>query len=775
MILLAGILAAPQAFSAGQTADLPRSEILAPNAFVSGAQGAALTLRGNDTTFDLSGLILRGAPSDAAPDERAGVGIRVLGRNVTIKNARVHGFKVGLYAQDAPGLKIIDSDFSHNWKQRLKSGLDKEDLSDWMSYHENDNDEWLRYGAAVYLRNCDGAEVRGLRVVGGQNGLMMTETDGALVWNSNLSFNSSIGIDMHRSSHNRIMHNRIDWNVRGYSHGVYNRGQDSTGILIYEQSNKNIFAYNSVTHGGDGFFLWAGQDTMDTGAGGCNDNLVYGNDFSHAPTNGIEATFSRNAFVNNLMMECWHGIWGGYSFDSLAYANVFAHNAEAIAWEHGQGNLIEGNDFMRNRQGIVMWRKPSEDPNWGYPKRRDTRAVENTLSHNRFWDTEDAVFVLNRTERTMIAFSQVERAGRLLRSDSENPNLMVQSSSAVMAASADSSLEALFDVKIDSEAKSLESILNGAGNAKRVLQYGNEGYAALFETAWTPWQVPAGARQKIAEKTPGVPAIPAPLKGGMNPFLKPGELRGRRYILVDEWGPYDFKSPRLWRRAVPELGASNYLFEVLGPPGKWRLKSATEGISVTESEGSVPGEVMMRIPEARNGQVSIEMEYIGGPTTDVRGQRTAAGRPVTFGWSEFRMPVQWTTRYWNYDAATQDPRTAPDKWRRVISGPPALVEKGLKLKKAWSGSPGAGVNANHFTTISEGVFEAPRGRHILDITSDDGVRVFLDGRMIHEDWTYHGPTTVSIPVELGGRHTIKIEHFELDGYSTIAASFRPAD
>ena len=35
---------------------------------------------------------------------------------------------------------------------------------------------------------------------------------------------------------------------------------------------------------------------MDTGQGGCNDNLLYGNDFSHAPTNGIEATFSRNAF-----------------------------------------------------------------------------------------------------------------------------------------------------------------------------------------------------------------------------------------------------------------------------------------------------------------------------------------------------------------------------------------------------------------------------------------------------------------------------------------------
>ena len=41
------------------------------------------------------------------------------------------------------------------------------------------------------------------------------------------------------------MHNRFDWCVRGYSHGVYNRGQDSAAILIYEQSCRNTIAYNS--------------------------------------------------------------------------------------------------------------------------------------------------------------------------------------------------------------------------------------------------------------------------------------------------------------------------------------------------------------------------------------------------------------------------------------------------------------------------------------------------------------------------------------------------
>jgi hypothetical protein len=72
---------------------------------------------------------------------------------------------------------------------------------------------------------------------------------------------------------------------------------------VYEQSNHNLFYKNSVTHGGDGFFLWAGQSTMDTGEGGCNDNLVLANDFSYAPTNGVEVTFSRNKILKNRIFE----------------------------------------------------------------------------------------------------------------------------------------------------------------------------------------------------------------------------------------------------------------------------------------------------------------------------------------------------------------------------------------------------------------------------------------------------------------------------------------
>jgi hypothetical protein len=97
---------------------------------------------------------------------------------------------------------------------------------------------------------------------------------------------------------------------------------------------------------------------MDTGKGGCNDNVVYGNDFSHAPTNGIETTFSRNVFANNKVYECWHGVWGGYSYDSQFVGNRFGYNAEAIAIEHGQNNTIRSNIFSHDSTGIGSGRTP---------------------------------------------------------------------------------------------------------------------------------------------------------------------------------------------------------------------------------------------------------------------------------------------------------------------------------------------------------------------------------------------------------------------------------
>ncbi|MCH8977961.1 MAG: right-handed parallel beta-helix repeat-containing protein, partial [Armatimonadetes bacterium] len=560
--------------------------------------------------------------------------------------------------------------------------------------------------------------------------------------------------------------NNVDWCVRGYSHGVYNRGQDSAGILVYEQSNDNVFAYNSVTHGGDGFFLWAGRTTMDTGEGGCNGNLLYGNDFSHAPANGIEATFSRNYFWSNLIMECWHGIWGGYSYDSNVMGNTFAYNAEAIAWEHGQNNQITGNTFIGDRMGINLWTKDSEDPNWGYPKNRDTNGQNFFISVNEFKDIQGPVFRLRKMIDTSIVTNWFTSCGELFRLEADNPGLEFISPQIKASARQELPEGTLREAwTIGSEYKTPPTTMLPSGLLVTGSDSDLEKYLAQFEVSWQP--IPNLPGSTVSSLLEG--SEPEPIEGGKTPFLPKGSIRGRKFIIIDEWGPYDFLSPKLVWRGKDEDGKLK--FDVLGPFGAWTVKTLRGVKSISAEAGSIPGELTLELEPGKASDVLVELEFIGLESIDYRGIITTEGRKISFSYTKFFAPIDWTVKWFAYDSATQDPRENDD-WKTIIQGDPLRTERTDRLAYAWGGSPGEGVPGNAFLTLAEGEFEIPEGDYVLDLTSDDGVRVYIDGKLVHDDWTWHGPKSERIPLRLGGTHTIRIEHFELDGYATLKAELK---
>lgn len=119
-----------------------------------------LIVKGDNITIDFNGAELSGSKPGEQPDRFSGIGISILGgKNIIVKNAIIKGFRVGLMATGSDKLKIINSNFSYNYRQRLKSDRFKEDLSDWQSYHHNDHDQWLRFGAGIYLKNNDAVEI----------------------------------------------------------------------------------------------------------------------------------------------------------------------------------------------------------------------------------------------------------------------------------------------------------------------------------------------------------------------------------------------------------------------------------------------------------------------------------------------------------------------------------------------------------------------------------------------------------------------------------------
>lgn len=729
-----------------------------------------MTVKGDNITVDFSGAVLRGSPETANPDQRKGIGIRIEGKNVTIKNAKVYGYKVGLIARNSSGLKILDSDFSYNWKQHLGSTPEREDLNDWMSYHHNEKDEWLRNGAGMYLRGCDGFEVKNTKVVGGQCGLMLTESNDGKVWNDNFSFLSGIGLGMYKSSRNMVMHNNIDWCVRGYSHGVYNRGQDSAGILIYEQSNANIFAYNSVTHGGDGFFLWAGQTTMDNGQGGCNNNLVYGNDFSHAPTNGIEATFSQNNFVNNLVLECWHGVWGGYSYNTRFSGNVFGLNAEAIAIEHGHDIAINSNTFYRDLTAIHLWANPNEDPNWGFPKFHKTESKDYTINDNYFSNITTNALDISQTEGVEMERNRFESNGHLFKFGEDVDDVDFDKNTINWSATETLPHGERNTINVGNF-KPMASTMKPSGQPVASQDPEVKDYLARFDVYWEGFKTGEERFKDIEDLGPTA------MKGGMNPFIPKGELRGRRYIIVDEWGPYDFQRPLLQPRDVTTEanGTATQRFEILGPKGKWKIKDAV-GFRTTVQSGTVPGFIDVTTDPNAQGLVKLDLEYVGEKTTDVRGVVTPAGKPITFGYQKFRAPIDWDVKFypWTPDS---DPRTKAEAFAATLKGKPLVETKTQNLDYAGYGAFTKGVPATYFSTIAEGTFMIPTGNYTLEVITDDGCRVSVDGKPVITDaWKYQGPTTYTANLHLEGGvlHKIHVEHFQIDGYSQLKVALRPA-
>ena len=347
-----------------------------PAAPIADSGNGVLRIVADGVTVELAGEPLQGAPGGTDPDRFQGVGIVIAARDVTLRNARVRGFRTGIHALAAHGLVLEDCDVSGNYRQRLRSTQAAEEKEDWLEPHANDGHEWFqRYGAGIYVERSSAVTVARCRARAGQNGLILERVERARVHDNDFSFLSGWGIALWRSCDNVIARNACDFCIRGYSHGVYNRGQDSAGILLFEQCSRNVIAENSATHCGDGLFAFAGQEALgaskslpagfDHARAGCNDNTIAGNDFSYAAAHGIEITFSfGNRLLSNRLVEnsiC--GVWAGYSRETLIAANEIVANGRAgyglerggIDIEHGQRNVIQGNVFRSNACGVHLW------------------------------------------------------------------------------------------------------------------------------------------------------------------------------------------------------------------------------------------------------------------------------------------------------------------------------------------------------------------------------------------------------------------------------------
>lgn len=674
-----------------------------------------------------------GAPEGTPWDEVTGIGIVIDGhRDVTIRGAHCHRYKVGILARHADGLTIADCDVAGGFAQRLRSTPAAEDGADWLFPHHNDNREWVtQFGAGVCVERSRRVTISGTFARRRQNGIILDRVSDSRLFDNDCSFLSGWGLAMWRSSGNVITRNAFDFCVRGYSHMVYNRGQDSAGILMFEQCNDNIIAENSATHGGDGFFGFAGREALGDAPPredmteeeliqfcaekGNNNNLLIANDFSYAPAHGIEMTFSfHNQFLDNRLVEnaiC--GIWGGYSrMTTIAYNTIVGNGEMAyglerggINIEHGAFNYIAHNTFERNKCGVHIW-----------------------------WDNDEHLF------KTPWAKANYETWG-------------------AQGAQSNHVIFNTFDGDVlGVHLRAAKRNHVGENTFRNVQKEMDADEASL------PVEAPMMAA--------GIDRPNYPVYGETRPVGARAHLRGRDKIIMHEWGPWDHESPLV---RLSQATGRRHQYDVLGASGPMRIGAAPPGVEV-EVDDPAPGRHALLVRAMRDGVSTYSI-----PVTIGDDYRTTISGTI--------IRATWNVTFFKWEREKTDPRADLDGWRSLAKGPTAvkLTTDSLSFPFAMGGPkdvPGlperealARLGGDHFGTIARTRLPLTAGRWRITTRSDDGVRVTInapghDDTRVIDNWTWHGPTvdrgefTLAADAEVD----LLIEHFEIDGYAVLEFS-----
>jgi len=724
----------------------------------------ALVIETDDVTLDLAGVTLCGAASETPPDACVGRGIVVRNaRNVTIRNAIVRGFKVGIYAENATNLIVEACDVSNNYRQRLKSTPQRENLDDWLYPHENDDNEWLRYGAGIYLLRCDGARAIRNRARDGQNGLCVVRSNGVIVEANDMSFLSGWGLAMYRSSRCAVVGNRFDYCVRGYSHGAYDRGQDSTGILVFEQSNDNLFADNLARFGGDGFFLFAGNETLnETGQGGCNRNVVYNNDFSHAVANGIEATFSeKNLFIHNKLNDCIHGIWAGYSRASVIAGNEIADCDNGVSIEHGADNRIEHNAIRNCKRGVRLWW--DEDPHMAdtpYCRQHGCRCTGEHIAANRFSGCDTAI-ALRDAHDPVIEDNVVRRSARVLHLDGGTSGARFNGNTIAGGRITNDTghrLDARGNIITADVTTAGPMIMNKRRRPPDASSLQPDAPARLERClrllADSDLPAAAWAREIALRNDNRLPDDPLAQR-----FTAP---RSKREIIIGEWGPLNWEHPRQPSQFRMYTAGYRAFLELIGVDRPFKVQPRSGNVVVTPVHGTMPALVEIRPRGDAHGYVPFNVDI----KTSVSVYRFNGGL----------IHATWQIAYYTWTDDT-DPRDSLDNWQRIIAGEPFHQQTANGIDFTWGASgPTQTGPRDHFALVATTAIDLPAGRWRFRTISDDGIRVSLNGERIIDNWTWHGPTEDVADVDLSaGRHTIRVEYFEIDGHAQLQLAIEPAD
>jgi hypothetical protein len=245
--------------------------------------------------------------------------------------------------------------------------------------------------------------------------------------------------------------------------------------------------------------------------------------------------------------------------------------------------------------------------------------------------------------------------------------------------------------------------------------------------------------------------------------------QGRKYIMMNEWGPYNFSYPIAWWQKTDSTGVMH--FDMMGPAGEWKIVKAKGVSQQSATSGKFPGELTVKKDASGLTDIDIEFEYTGSAITSPFGVKYEAGYPYTFHYREFAIPYSWQMKWFAFDD-TNDPLKHEAEFKKLINGEPVKTSTGKELHNVFGKNFGKNIARQKIATVSATEIDVPEATYKIGISASELVKLYVDDKLLIENWD---PAKLKNDednhkdgiISLKGKHTIRIEQAQYGDYGML--------
>jgi hypothetical protein len=131
------------------------------------------------------------------------------------------------------------------------------------------------------------------------------------------------------------------------------------------------------------------------------------------------------------------------------------------------------------------------------------------------------------------------------------------------------------------------------------------------------------------------------------------------------------------------------------------------------------------------------------------------GARIHVWWKTVTSPSysDWKGEYWS---------------NRDLSGKPALVRNDKDIDFSWgTGAAAAGLPKDNFSVRWTRQVTFPRGVYRFHARADDGIRVFVDGQPVLNEWHTASDQVYTVDLSLDGARRLDVEYYEQGGEARV--------